>query len=38
MSEIKIYRMVKYFASGTEFGTLRTSSAMVTKAEYNSDY
>jgi hypothetical protein len=38
MSGIKIYRMVKYFASGTEFGSLRTASTVVTNVEYKSDY
>jgi hypothetical protein len=38
MPEITFYRMVKYFASGTEFGTLRTVSAIFTKVAYKSDY
>jgi hypothetical protein len=38
MPEFKIYGMVKYFASGTEFGTLRTAGTIVTKVEYKSDY
>ena len=35
---MKIYNKVKYFASGTEFGLLRTASAIVTRVEYKSDY
>jgi hypothetical protein len=38
MSEMKICRMVKYFASGIEFVSVRTASALVTKMEYKSDY
>jgi len=38
MSEIKIYRMAKYFASGTEFGSLRTASTIVTNVAYKSDH
>jgi hypothetical protein len=30
--------MVKYFASGTEFGLLRAASTIVTRVEYKSDY
>lgn len=30
--------MVKYFASGTEFGSLRTAGAIVTNVEDKSDY